>query len=125
MFFFGPSGLSLVQTSFPGSDTDYVFNCFYSVHAFNLIGKSTMVFLTDQSWRKAYSNPGKQLGLRTRISALLVRSVAQASHHPVASYILTRVAFFSVYDHKNKYALKIADPFVSMILVACVPCNRP
>ena len=82
-----------------------------------------MAFLTDQSWRKAYSNLSKQLGLRTRILALLVRSVAQASHHPEASYFLTRIAFFSVCDHKNKYALKTADPFVNMILVACVPCN--
>ena len=82
-----------------------------------------MAFLTGQSGRKAYSNPGKQLGLRTRISALLVRSMAQASHHPEAPYFLTRIAFFSVCDHKSKYALKITDPFVSMILVACVPCN--
>ena len=84
-----------------------------------------MAFLTDKSWRKAYSSPGKQLGPRKKDfdSTLLVRSVAQASHNPEACYILTRIAFFSACDPKNKYALKITDPFVSMILVACVTCN--
>jgi len=38
------------------------------VHSLYLTGKSTMAFLTDQQWRKgrrkAYLNPGTQLGPR-------------------------------------------------------------